>query len=274
MISRESWYRGDWNFYYDPPTNDVQNAYFPGDLVTGSDGNLYRCHSTVSSGYTHTSYEPGVGSYWTDRWERMTNISASDAFLKPADLQGYNETWIPATQWLPDPVGTVVGASGPAIYRPNTSSISRSAIPALGFTNPATQLCAAATVLVLPRRWNGGNVYFQVYYAHTGNSTTTGDVDWLLYYQEMDEFEETFYYTLRDTKRVIDTVGANQERHFLASPISTVYIPGSRTTENHLINMTLTRTSTNDTLNADVQFFGMKFFWYANAYNDDNYTDL
>ncbi|MGF1726428.1 immunoglobulin-like domain-containing protein [Photobacterium nomapromontoriensis] len=47
-------------------------AYSEGDIVTGSDGNLYQCKPWPYSGWCASgSYAPGTSLYWADAWDKL-----------------------------------------------------------------------------------------------------------------------------------------------------------------------------------------------------------
>ncbi|MGF1687075.1 DUF5011 domain-containing protein [Photobacterium japonica] len=47
-------------------------AYSEGDIVTGTDGNLYQCKPWPYSGWcANASYAPGTSSFWSDAWDKL-----------------------------------------------------------------------------------------------------------------------------------------------------------------------------------------------------------
>ncbi|SUP34372.1 chitinase [Vibrio owensii] len=54
------------------PPYESGKAYEAGDIVTGSDGNLYQCKPWPYTGWcSNPSYAPGETVYWSDAWDKL-----------------------------------------------------------------------------------------------------------------------------------------------------------------------------------------------------------
>ncbi|MFN1617736.1 immunoglobulin-like domain-containing protein [Vibrio rotiferianus] len=54
------------------PPYESGKAYEAGDIVTGSDGNLYQCKPWPYTGWcSNPSYAPGETIYWSDAWDKL-----------------------------------------------------------------------------------------------------------------------------------------------------------------------------------------------------------
>lgn len=92
-----------------------------------------------------------------------------------------------------------------------------------------------------------------------------------MYSQETDELDEDFTGYLRTSMSIVDTVATSQDDEFLATAKSATYFSGNRssTSNDHLVNMTLLRSTGSDTFAETVHMIGVKILWTSNALNDD-----
>lgn len=266
--------------YYGTHTTSKTGGYSVGSIViSGGEFYIAKANATTQA-ITNTSYwlplytDPAAGLPTGGTADQiLVKQSGTDydtAWEDQAWDLGWREGFLPAAVWLgDDPTsGTVAGpATGPEVYRSNTA-YGRSALITMGFADPsATEIKSAVATLTLPKSWDKSFCYFEIYY--TTDSSTTGDIDWRLYYQDLDLGDENFRDHTLNSTTMLDSVSVASRAEFMGTGKSSAITMSGISTDDNSIFLRLDRVATNDTFAAEVKFIGLKYWYRTNAKNDD-----
>lgn len=207
---------------------------------------------------TATETRKGVAELATDA-EVVTGTD-TERTVTPASLangyRGGQDLWIPAVDFVPKPTG------GPA----STTRTLSNGLPlqCLAFDSASDE--EAYAKFVLPKRWNGSTVSFQVYWTAASGS---GTVRWDLaaYAMSDDDGMNITPGTIDDNNAVTDTLLAANDLHITDSVQITLGITPA-IVDGDMLWWKIKRDTGIDTLAADAEFLGVKIVWFASAGND------
>ena len=153
------------------------------------------------------------------------------------------------------------------VFRSN-SGFARSAVPCMEFANPnATgEWIMSVMNIRLPKRWNRGSITAQIHYSHDVSSAS-GNVDWHIYYEGLDELDKNFRdYSLSST-HIVDAVNSARAEHQITAKSANITLSDIGS-DLHIINLQVCRAPTSDTFANTVFLFGIEIYWTSNANTD------